>query len=433
MKIILTFFFIILINCENTTNNNNDAFVEWGLKNNLRISSYIEAIRTNNKKIKFVAKTDIPKKTELLTIPNSIMFNITKALKLINSKNLNKQYKEFFKLNLTYYPNPYDFRKEEVFLSYIFYLIQHKPKKYEKTKFFEFYKKYFKSVTKFSIKSPLFYDQSEIQFLGGTHLGHSIDVLQKIYQNEIDILRKDSYYKKDLDYEEYVNYRFLINNKAINISNHWTVVPFLNYFDEDYTSYNSNYTIEENGDVTIRTRKKVKKGDEIILKSKKMSNTRRLLTQGKTDERLVNYFEDYYIYLVSPGLFHIYKLNDEYVDYFKNNYINVLDKDFESKSINFYLENAEKLKGDGSDTWAYDVLQKNLQFYKEKFERMTLSRIYDVFYDSNDRTNIERIIRGEKHSIERGIKKISKTVNQLLDIQTNYLSGDKSKENIIEL
>ena len=422
------------MNCQkNLTNNNNDAFVDWGLKNNLKISSYIEAIRTENQKIKFIAKTDIPKKTEILTIPYAIMFNITKALKLINLKSLNKQYNEFSKLNLTYYPNPYDFRKQETFLSYIFYLIEHKPKKYEKTKFFEVYEKYFKSLKYFSFKSPLFYEQSEIEFLGGTHLGHSIEILRNIYQNEIDILNKDSYYKKDLDYEEYVNYRFIINNKALNISNYWTLVPFLNYFDEDYTSYNSIYTIEENGDVKIRTRKKIKKGDEIVLKSKKMSNTRRLLTQGKTDERLVNYFEDYYIHLVSPGLFHLYKLNDEYVDFFKNNYINVLDKDFESKSINFYLENAERLKGDGSDTWAYDILQKNLQFYKGKFERMTLSRIYDSFYDSNDRINIERIIRGEKHAIEKGIKKISRTVNQLLNIQQTYLSGDKSKENVIDL
>ena len=197
------------------------------------------------------------------------MFNITKALLLINSKSLNKQYKQFLQLNLTDKPNSYDFRKKETFLSYIFYLIQHKSKRYKKTKFYENFKYYWEYLDKFSVKSALFYEQEQKDFLSKTFLGYSINLLQNNYQDEINILRNNSYYKKDLDFDDYVHHRLAINNKGLNISNHWTLVPFLNFFDEDYTLYNANYTIEENGDVKIFSRRKIKKGDEIILKSKK--------------------------------------------------------------------------------------------------------------------------------------------------------------------
>ena len=435
-KFLIAFALIIAINSEKNVNftynyNNNDKYLEWGLKNNLSLSSYIEVAYEDKNRIKFIAKEDIPKKIELLSIPNSLIFDTSKALELLNSKNLKKQFKEFSKLNLTYQPNPFDFRKEESFLSYLLYIMQHKSKKYKKTKFYEKYNLFFDSIEKYSIKSALYYDQSHIEYLAGTLFGHSIEVMRKIYEDEIDIFSKDTYYKTYIDYDEYVHNRFYVNNKGLNISNHWTLVPFLNYFDEDYTTYNANYTIDEKGDVKIMSRRKIKKGDEIVLKSKKMSNIRRLLTQGKTNEKLFDYFEEYSIYAVSPGLFYLYDLKEQEYDIFKNIYINLLDKDFESKATSIYLEHAGALKGDGSDTWAYEVLVKNLKFYLEKFEKMNLASIYKEFYEKDDRENVERIIRGEKKMVEKAFKKVMKTVNQFMDIQKKYMG--KNKEGVIDL
>ena len=186
-KFLIPFALIIIINCEksinttyNNNNNNNDKYLEWGLKNNLSLSSYIEVSYEDKNRIKFIAKEDIPKKVELLSIPNSLIFSTSKALDLLNSKNLKKQFKEFYKLNLTYQPNPFDFRKEESFLSYLLYIMQHKSKKYKKTKFYEKYKLFFDSIEKYSIKSALYYEQSHIEYLGGTLLGHSSEVKRKI-------------------------------------------------------------------------------------------------------------------------------------------------------------------------------------------------------------------------------------------------------------
>ena len=431
LNYLILFILSFIIHSEKSTNKtNNDKYFKWGLKNNLTLSSYIEISYEDKNKIKFIAKEDIPKKVELLSIPHSITFNISKALDLLNSKSLKKQYEEFSKLNLTYKPNPYDFRKEESFLSYIFYILEHKSKKYKKTKFMEKYKFFFKSIKDYSVKSPIYFEQEHLEYLAGTLLGRSIEVLRKIYEDEIDILSKDEYYKTILDFDDYIRNRFYINNKGINISNHWTIVPFLNYFDEDYTTYNANYTVGENGDVKIRSRRKIKKGDEIILKSIKMPNIRRYLMQGKTNEKLYDYFEEYSIYAVSPGLYYLYDLKE--YEKFKDLFVNILDKNFESIATNIYLENAEFLKGDGSDTWAYDFMQKNLKFYLEKFDRMNLASIYKEFYEKDDRENVERILRGEKRVIEKAYKKVMKTINQLMDIQTKYLSG-KNKEAIIDL
>ena len=359
------------------------------------------------------------------------MFNISKVLELINSKNLNKQYKQFSQLNLTYKPNPYDFRKEESFLSYIFYLVQHKPKKYQKTKFYDNFKNYLESLNKYSVKSPLFYEQEQKDFLSGTLLGYSIDLLQNIYQYEINILSNDLYYKKDLDFDDYAHYRMAINNKALNISDHWTLVPFLNYFDEDYTFYNAKYTIEENGDVKIFSKREIKKGDAIILKSIKKTNIRRLLNEGKTNEKLVDYFNQYQLSAFSPGLAHKFGINDE--NLIRKNFINLIEKDFESKATNIYLENAGILNGDGSDTWAYAVLEGNLKYYKDYFETLTLAKIYEYFDDKDDRINIERIIRGEKKVIEKACKRVSKTVSQFMEIQTKYMNDDIHTLNISDL
>ena len=405
----------------------NDTFLEWGLKNNLNISPYIELTSHKDKnKIRFIAKEDIARKQELLKIPNSIMFNVSKLINLMNSKNLNKQYNEFSKLNLTYEPNPYDFRKEGAFISYIFYLIEHKPKKYKKTKFYEIYKNYLNILKTYIFKSPIFYDQNQVEYLAGTHLSNFYDVMKKVYQTEIDIFNNETYYKKELDFDDYVHNRLIVYNKGVNISNTWCLVPFLNFFDKDYNTNNAKYIIEKNGDIKIISRKKIKKGEEIILKADKISNIRRLLLEGKTSEKLVNYFDEYMISAFSPGLYYSYGLND--IQYFKDYNINLKDEDFDSKANKIYFENAEILGGDGSDNWAYDVLENNLHFYKEHFEKITVSQIYNMFYDKDDRINIERIYRGEKKVIEDAYNKVIKIIDQFTEIQEKYMKDGKNNK-----
>ena len=136
LKTKMLFNFVILfllLNCQ-IIMYDNEAFLQWGLKNNLKLSSYIEAKTFDKTQIKFIAKTDIPIKTDLLTIPYNIMFNLNKAMELINSKTLNKQYNDFLKLNLSL-PDKHKFRIEESFLSYIFFIASIDLSKYVPAKY----------------------------------------------------------------------------------------------------------------------------------------------------------------------------------------------------------------------------------------------------------------------------------------------------------
>ena len=411
MKISI-FFSFILINIING-NKISEPFLDWGLKNNFELSSLVEASLSEKKQLKFIAKEDIPKEKELLTIPNSLTFNITKLLELIGSKSLKKQYKEFQKLKLSYGKNPNDSRKEEAFIAYIIYLIVHKPKKYKKTKFYEFYENYLESLKKYSVRSPLFYDENQIEYLAGTFLSKTIDIFQKIYEDEIKIFSNESYYKKELDYDEFVHYRLVVHNKGLNITNHCTLVPFLNIIESDLTLYNSYHIIKENGDIKIISKKDIKKGDEIILNSYNKPNPLRLVLEGKTEEKLVNYFEEFWISAFSPGLYYQYGIQD--IDFFRNYDINLLDKDFVSKCIKLYSDNAEYLNGDGSEIWSYNVLESNLYFYKEHFDTITKTKIYEIFYNKDDRINIERIVRGEKKMIEDKLAQVSKILDVIIE------------------
>ena len=407
---IINFFItFILLNCQ-SNNYNSESFLDWGLKNKLRVSSFIETSLLGKNKIKFIALTDIPEKQDLLTIPYSLMCNLSKALELINLKSLNKQYKEFEKLNITNHPN---FRKEKAFLAYIFYLINHKPKKYQKTKFYEFYHKYLEVLDKYYPKSPLFYGPKQVEYLAGTLLDRQLDALKKIYEDEILIYSNKTYYKRELDFDEYAHYRIAINKYGLNISNQWTLVPFMNYFDDDYNLNNANYTIEKNGDVKIYSLKEIKRGEQIILKAEKKTNIARLILEGKTNEELVDYFYEYSISAFSPGIYYQYGISD--IDYFKSYYVNILEKNFDKELAKIYKENAELLNGDGTEIWAYDIVELNLNFYKEHFEGITLEKIYDIYYDTDDRTNIERIIRGETKIILKAYEDANKVIDVLIE------------------
>lgn len=132
MEIIAFFIHFIslfsLLKCEREGPYSNDSILEWGVKNNLKVSPYIDLKLIGKEKNKFIAKTDIPSNQDLLTIPYSLMFNLSKAIDLINLLSLKKQYEDFKKLNNSIFEGGDKSRKEKPFLSYILYLINHKKK-----------------------------------------------------------------------------------------------------------------------------------------------------------------------------------------------------------------------------------------------------------------------------------------------------------------
>ena len=82
-----------------------------------------------------------------MEIPKTVMLNVKKALDLINSPKLKKQYETYIKEDKISQEKKQAIEDlnhvDQSFLSYILYLVEHKKKKYEKTEFYKFLKNIF--------------------------------------------------------------------------------------------------------------------------------------------------------------------------------------------------------------------------------------------------------------------------------------------------
>ena len=151
-----------------------------------------------------------------------------------------------------------------------------------------------------------------------------------------------------------------------------------------------------------------------------------LLLEGKTNEELVDYFEEYIISAFSPGLYYNYGIND--AKYCRNYVYNILEKDFESKAIQLYRDNIDILQGDGTEIWGYNILETNMYSYKEHFENTNRDKIYEMFYDKEDRINIERIFRGESKLLDKIYDKVVNKMDELYEIERKEKREKMMKE-----
>ena len=435
-------FLIILILFYFTNNKRKDEFtdskfIEWGLKKNLTLSSFI-GLSSDKKVPKFIANEDIEKNQTLLNIPYDLMFNLDKALNLTKSKSLKRQYNELKDILLesdTFEDNKDQIKREECFISYILYLIDYEPKKYQKTKFYEVYKYFIESLKIYQNKKPLFFDYEGLEKLYLTYISTLYKTTKDEYEEEIITLKGDSFYKQDIEFDDYLPYRINIHNEGIIIFDHKTMVPFLKYFDTDYIKYNANYTIEKNGSITIFSTKKIKKNEEIIISSKKMPNERSLLFEGKTYEELIDYYDEYLISAFSPSLYYKFDIQDNDLEY--KYIINLAEEDFDEYAINFYKDNTEVFKFDKdfkesknfeSDGWAYEILLNNIKAYKQYITDFKLDKIYEYFDDIKIRIDIERIIKGETKFIKKAYSDAMKKAGKFLNVTSTNQTGDKSSD-----
>lgn len=435
-------FLIILILFYFTYNKRKDEFtdskfIEWGLKKNLTLSSFI-GLSSDKKVPKFIANEDIEKNQTLLNIPYDLMFNLDKALNLTKSKSLKRQYNELKDILLesdTFEDNKDQIKREECFISYILYLIDYEPKKYQKTKFYEVYKYFIESLKIYQNKKPLFFDYEGLEKLYLTYISTLYKTTKDEYEEEIITLKGDSFYKQDIEFDDYLPYRINIHNEGIIIFDHKTMVPFLKYFDTDYIKYNVNYTIEKNGSITIFSTKKIKKNEEIIISSKKMPNERSLLFEGKTYEELIDYYDEYLISAFSPSLYYKFDIQDNDLEY--KYIINLAEEDFDEYAINFYKDNTEVFKFDKdfkesknfeSDGWAYEILLNNIKAYKQYITDFKLDKIYEYFDDIKIRIDIERIIKGETKFIKKAYSDAMKKAGKFLNVTSTNQTGDKSSD-----
>ena len=389
--------------------------------------------KTVNEKT-YKSKSNINKNETLLIIPNKIMLNTDNALNLLGSKKLKKQYENFVNEKTELKPNPSLIfntteknPEERSFLAYILYLIKQKPKTYQKTKFYDFYKFYFDSFDTDMSKLALFYDEEQFEILLGTYTYQLINYFRSIYQKEYELL-KNKYLKHSMDYDEYLKYRIFTINKAYNISGKNTMVPFLDLFKTDYYLFNANFTIEKNGDIRIYSTRNINKNEEIILAEEKMINTQLFLFKGKTYEQLIDEIPSYIVDAFSANTYYTYQFKEEQKDYLDKFKIDLSFKDFDKRAIKLYKSIKEVFgkQNDGSHLFYYDVLRTNLAYFKETFEYDIEDKILDVFYKADDRVNIHRIRLGEQNLVNKCYNKVDAIFDE---IRTNEKEYDRKHKN----
>ena len=281
----------------------------------------------------------------------------------------------------------------------MFYLIQHEPEMYTNTKFYEKYKLYLSSLKYYLPRSPLFYNTEQIEYLSGTYLGKFHDRIKKLFQEEIKVLKNESYYNKDIDYKNYTYNRLFTQNKRLEIVGHINMIPFLNFFDRDYVRNNAKFFIERNKAIKITTKNKIRKGEIIIVNSPKRTNVERMIFEGELNNYIVNYKENYIIPAFSPGLYYKYDIDD--IELYNSYIINLIEIHFDDKAIKLYKDYNKLFKGDGGDAWAYGILLENVNFYKDYVKSFMNDRIDKIFDNEYDRNNIERVMKGELKLLEK--------------------------------
>jgi hypothetical protein len=440
--LLILLFQIICINfisCKQSSEKKSDNddltdYLIWARYNNLSMHpslKFTKKIKNMKTLYNLYTKETIPENTTLIHIPSNIILNITKILDLINLPELKKQYEEFMDNDI--YEDDYspELKKDEAFLTYIFYQIHDGKKKILKSKFYKKYKHYINSFQINSEYEPLFFDDVGVNKLYLSYINTLYSMNKRNFEQETYIFKGYSYYKRDIDYDEYLPIRIAVINNGLTISEQKYLIPVLNMINTDYIKYNSNFTLESDGSIRIYSTREIQAQEEIIFFSKEMSNARRLLFEGRTYPELNYYFDEYLIPAFGISLYVKFNLDDPDLEF--TNYINLLEDGYEEDAINIYKDHLDILKRDdpvedkSGKGWPFEILLNNLKAFKEYIISFGKDKIYEYFDDKDVRINVERVILGDKKILEKAYEETELKAGEYIDL--NSRKTDDSEDN----
>ena len=391
--------------------NTYDYLLEWGLNNSLMISNKLGMRYTNENNKTYYAKEEIPEYTLIMDIPFKIMLNIDNALELLNNKKLNKLYSEYqktvFEISVGFLPASLD----QSFLSYLIYLVTHRPKHYKKTKFYQYFH-YLLDTFETNLDSyPIFYNRNQLKLLQGSLSYMETLLIRELFKEEVDKL-EHVYKQKSIDLDEYIRFRTLTVTKSLNISNVTSIIPFIDMFASDPIDFNVNFKLNEtNNNLYVYTTKKIKRGDILYLRSGNFSNIKRFILYGETFEKMKDHIDSYQIPLVTNKM--VEELDeDEQISYLNEN-IELNKKKFYKNALKQYKKLSKRKKEDGSDLSAYNLFLKNLEMFRENFNHIKTSDIYKEFFNLKDISNVIRVLDLEKNFLDKKLDILRKFIDKL--------------------
>ena len=142
IQIILLLTFIPILTTKSEEDITIENLLDWCKKNDIIISPKIK-LSFKNGILEVKTLDDIPSRTELISIPDKMILTVDKILSGLNSPELITQYENFKKLKIeTFKEKGDELHKEEIFLSYLLYLIKHEEEKYNNTELYKTFKEF---------------------------------------------------------------------------------------------------------------------------------------------------------------------------------------------------------------------------------------------------------------------------------------------------
>ena len=375
-----------------------ESFLDWSKKIGIKISPKIKISFDNE--INVTALEDIPAKTEIISYPRKAILNLDKILKIINSTELEAQYENFKKLEIeSYKPRNDDIHKEEIFLSYIFYLMKHEKEKYQNTEFYKTFEEMILSIEKYRPDSPLLYTDEQKEYFSVTYMGLFANEITKSIKKEIDIFKNDSYYNKDIDMNDYIQKRLFVYNRGFDTTKkelgEIAIVPLYTLFPFDSMKSNAQLEVKYKRGAKILTTYDIPKGGQIIMNSLAKRNVEKMVFEGKMNNYYTNYKESYLIPTYSPYMYYKYDIDD--IKLLENYYLNLFETNFERNARIYYKEHSNIFKIEKpTELWACLMVQENLEYYKNLVEELMI-KIDELFKGESEEkiSNINKALKGE--------------------------------------
>ena len=187
------------------------------------------------------------------------------------------------------------------------------------------------------------------------------------------------------------------------------IAPIFTLF--PYSSLHSNARLdtEYRHGAKIKTTYNIKAGEEIIVFIVSKTNAEKMVLEGTINSYYTDYHEPYLIPAYSPQLYYKYDIDD--IELLQSHYFNILSHKFEKESMNYYKENYKIFNGNYTNTWACNVLQENVGFYKDYVENL-IQRTNELFNDDKEiRNNVEKALKGEIMNLNAKYKSVSQICN----------------------
>lgn len=384
--------------------NDYDLLLEWGLNNSLEISDKIKMIYINENNKTYYCKEKIFENETILDIPNSILLNVENVIKLYGKK-AKKLYKKF---NSYFNATSNHFIIDQQFLAYIMYNINKKKKK-KNNNFYQHFKYLFNTFESNLDSFPIFYNLEQLYLIQYTSLHFLIDYLKLIYKAEIDILEKNLKLKK-INKDDYYVFRTYCSSKAVNISGHSVIAPFLDMFNKHPTKYNLRVHANDNSTKVVATRD-ILPSEILKIKNDKLTNRNSLILFGITFDENDDKLSSYRVPILNPALLYNYNKSKDNLNQNYKDYMDIAKDNFYNKYIEVYKNLSLDLGGDGSQLSAYKLILENLETLKLLNTEINISSIYKVFYQQKDIESILRIIRSDHKYLTERIAFMKKVVD----------------------